>query len=158
MLRGFYNTLSTIILRMIIFNQQKFMLVIFNLLVLVLTICSFLRWCHGSPVHRYGLYALQWIVEVNGKATPDLDAFVNVTKVSLVASFFPLCILCFIHKSLVIWLYGVLLEVKIFSFSSSRFRFWMFNGYFEAYLVFNYTTANSLFHSISLNGLPKILT
>ncbi|KAK4564950.1 hypothetical protein RGQ29_006841 [Quercus rubra] len=38
------------------------------------------RWCHGSPVHRYGLYALQWIIEVNGKLTPDLDAFVNVTK------------------------------------------------------------------------------
>ncbi|KAJ0099450.1 hypothetical protein Patl1_21312 [Pistacia atlantica] len=38
------------------------------------------RWCHGSPVHRYGLYALQWIVEINGKPTPDLDAFVNVTK------------------------------------------------------------------------------
>ncbi|KAK6913564.1 PDZ-like domain [Dillenia turbinata] len=39
------------------------------------------RWCHGSPVHRYGLYALQWIVEVNGKPTPDLDAFTEVTKV-----------------------------------------------------------------------------
>ncbi|KAJ0043731.1 hypothetical protein Pint_18629 [Pistacia integerrima] len=38
------------------------------------------RWCHGSPVHRYGLYALQWIVEINGKPTPDLDAFVNVAK------------------------------------------------------------------------------
>lgn len=38
------------------------------------------RWCHGSPVHRYGLYALQWIVEINGKPTPDMDAFVNVTK------------------------------------------------------------------------------
>ncbi|XP_023761570.1 protease Do-like 7 isoform X1 [Lactuca sativa] len=38
------------------------------------------RWSHGSPVHRYGLYALQWIVEVNGKPTPDLDAFVDVTK------------------------------------------------------------------------------
>ncbi|KAI3462600.1 hypothetical protein Pfo_019263 [Paulownia fortunei] len=38
------------------------------------------RWCHGSPVHLYGLYALQWIVEVNGKPTPDLDAFVAVTK------------------------------------------------------------------------------
>ncbi|KAJ7964515.1 protease Do-like 7 [Quillaja saponaria] len=37
-------------------------------------------WCHGSPVHRYGLYALQWIVEVNGKQTPNLDAFANVTK------------------------------------------------------------------------------
>ncbi|KAL3568403.1 hypothetical protein D5086_031054 [Populus alba] len=38
------------------------------------------RWCHGSPVHRYGLYALQWIVEINGKPTPDLDAFLDVTK------------------------------------------------------------------------------
>ncbi|XP_042501521.1 protease Do-like 7 [Macadamia integrifolia] len=38
------------------------------------------RWCHGSPVHRYGLYALQWIVEVNGKLTPDLEAFVDVVK------------------------------------------------------------------------------
>eukprot|EP00252_Welwitschia_mirabilis_P018169 TRINITY_DN40411_c0_g1_i1.p1 TRINITY_DN40411_c0_g1~~TRINITY_DN40411_c0_g1_i1.p1 ORF type:complete len:1096 (+),score=238.79 TRINITY_DN40411_c0_g1_i1:357-3644(+) len=38
------------------------------------------RWCHGSPVHRYGIYALQWIVEVNGKPTPDLQTFVNVTK------------------------------------------------------------------------------
>uniref|UniRef100_A0A0D6QUH5 Pro-apoptotic serine protease NMA111 n=1 Tax=Araucaria cunninghamii TaxID=56994 RepID=A0A0D6QUH5_ARACU len=38
------------------------------------------RWCHGSPVHRYGLYALQWIVEVNGKPTPDLQTFINVTK------------------------------------------------------------------------------
>nr|XP_043614724.1 protease Do-like 7 isoform X1 [Erigeron canadensis] len=38
------------------------------------------RWSHGSPVNRYGLYALQWIVEVNGKPTPDLDAFVSVTK------------------------------------------------------------------------------
>ncbi|KAJ3692426.1 hypothetical protein LUZ60_012776 [Juncus effusus] len=38
------------------------------------------RWCHGSPVHRYGLYALQWIVEVNGKKTPDLETFIQVAK------------------------------------------------------------------------------
>ncbi|KAJ7568194.1 hypothetical protein O6H91_01G022600 [Diphasiastrum complanatum] len=38
------------------------------------------RWCHGSPAHRYGLYALQWIVEVNGKPTPNLQTFVDVTK------------------------------------------------------------------------------
>ncbi|XP_028197147.1 protease Do-like 7 isoform X3 [Glycine soja] len=38
------------------------------------------RWCHGSPVHRYGLYALQWIVEINGKPTPNIDSFVKVTK------------------------------------------------------------------------------
>ncbi|XP_042451810.1 protease Do-like 7 [Zingiber officinale] len=41
---------------------------------------SGLRWCHGSPVHRYGLYALQWIVEINGKPTPDLEAFLEVVK------------------------------------------------------------------------------
>ncbi|VFQ70276.1 unnamed protein product [Cuscuta campestris] len=38
------------------------------------------RWCHGSPAHRYGLYALQWILEINGKPTPDLDAFIAVTE------------------------------------------------------------------------------
>ncbi|XP_020888662.1 protease Do-like 7 isoform X2 [Arabidopsis lyrata subsp. lyrata] len=38
------------------------------------------RWCHGSPAHRYGLYALQWIVEVNGRKTPDLNAFADATK------------------------------------------------------------------------------
>ncbi|MCO5609330.1 hypothetical protein L7F22_063556 [Adiantum nelumboides] len=38
------------------------------------------RWSHGSPAHRYGLYALQWIVEINGKSTPDLDTFIQVTK------------------------------------------------------------------------------
>ncbi|PKA48973.1 Protease Do-like 7 [Apostasia shenzhenica] len=38
------------------------------------------RWCHGSPVHRYGLYALQWIIEVNGKLTPDLETFLDVVK------------------------------------------------------------------------------
>lgn len=38
------------------------------------------RWCHGSPVNRYSLYALQWIIELNGKPTPDLDAFLEVAK------------------------------------------------------------------------------
>ncbi|KAH7847230.1 hypothetical protein Vadar_023488 [Vaccinium darrowii] len=38
------------------------------------------RWCYGSPANRYGLYAFEWIVEVNGKPTPDLDAFAEVTK------------------------------------------------------------------------------
>ncbi|KAL0378006.1 UNVERIFIED_CONTAM: Protease Do-like 7 [Sesamum radiatum] len=38
------------------------------------------RWCSGSPTQRYGLYALQWIVEVKGKPTPNLDALVAVTK------------------------------------------------------------------------------
>ncbi|KAL8044748.1 hypothetical protein ABFX02_08G066000 [Erythranthe guttata] len=38
------------------------------------------KWCHGSPGNRYGLYGTQWIVQVNGKPTPDLDAFSAVTK------------------------------------------------------------------------------
>ncbi|XP_071737135.1 protease Do-like 7 [Rutidosis leptorrhynchoides] len=38
------------------------------------------RWSQGSPVYRYGLYSDKWIVEVNGNPTPNLDAFVNVTK------------------------------------------------------------------------------
>lgn len=39
------------------------------------------RWCHGSPVHRYGLYALQWIIEINGQPTTDLETFIQVVKV-----------------------------------------------------------------------------
>lgn len=42
---------------------------------------AFSRRHYGSPASRYGLVAVQWIVEVNGKPTPDLDAFVNVIKV-----------------------------------------------------------------------------
>lgn len=36
------------------------------------------RWHHGSPAHRYGLFALHWILEVNGQPTPDLDTFLQV--------------------------------------------------------------------------------
>jgi hypothetical protein len=43
------------------------------------------RWCQGSPVHRYGLYALQWIVEVNGKPTPDLETFIKVAQVCYIS-------------------------------------------------------------------------
>ena len=35
------------------------------------------RWHHGSPAHRYSLYALQFVQEVNGVPTPDLEAFVQ---------------------------------------------------------------------------------
>lgn len=45
------------------------------------------RWCNGSPAHRYGLYSLQWIVEINGKPTPDLDSFVEVAKDTLNTGF-----------------------------------------------------------------------
>jgi len=38
------------------------------------------RWFYGSPANRYGLYSPQWIVEINGIPTPDLDAFLEVTK------------------------------------------------------------------------------
>lgn len=37
-------------------------------------------YCHGSPAHRYRLHALRWIVEVNGKPTPTLQVFVDVTQ------------------------------------------------------------------------------
>jgi len=35
------------------------------------------RWHHGSPAHRYGLYALHWVLEVNGASTPSLDDFLE---------------------------------------------------------------------------------
>ena len=38
------------------------------------------RWHHGSPAHRYGLYALHWILEVNGMDTPDIDTFLDVVS------------------------------------------------------------------------------
>ena len=38
------------------------------------------RWHHGSPSHRFSLYALHWIVEVNGVPTPDLDAFLAAVE------------------------------------------------------------------------------
>ncbi|KAJ6766643.1 BINDING PROTEIN putative-RELATED [Salix purpurea] len=37
-------------------------------------------WSYGSPAERYFLGAVIWIVHVNGKPTPDLDAFANVVK------------------------------------------------------------------------------
>ena len=38
------------------------------------------RWHHGSPAQTYGLFALNWIVEVDGKRTPDLETFVRVVQ------------------------------------------------------------------------------
>ncbi|KAJ6368114.1 hypothetical protein OIU78_000647 [Salix suchowensis] len=38
------------------------------------------KWSRGSPADRYFLGAVIWIVHVNGKPTPDLDAFANVVK------------------------------------------------------------------------------
>jgi S1-C subfamily serine protease len=40
--------------------------------------CS--RWYFGSPAHKYSLRAAHWIVEVNGKPTPNLDTFLEVAK------------------------------------------------------------------------------
>jgi len=40
--------------------------------------CS--RWYFGSPAHKYALRAAHWIVEVNGKPTPNLDTFLNVVS------------------------------------------------------------------------------
>lgn len=38
------------------------------------------RWHHGSPAHRYNLYALHWLTELNGQPVPDLDTFVTMIK------------------------------------------------------------------------------
>ncbi len=38
------------------------------------------RWHHGSPAHRFGLYALHWITEVNGEKVPDLDTFLALVN------------------------------------------------------------------------------
>ena len=38
------------------------------------------RWHHGSPAHRYGVYALHWILEVNGTPTPTLQSFLDATS------------------------------------------------------------------------------
>jgi S1-C subfamily serine protease len=38
------------------------------------------RWHHGSPAHRYGLYALNFVVAVGGVPTPDLDSFVEAVR------------------------------------------------------------------------------
>jgi C-terminal processing protease CtpA/Prc len=35
---------------------------------------------YGSPATHYGLYAGRRIVEVDGQATPDLDAFIKVVR------------------------------------------------------------------------------
>jgi S1-C subfamily serine protease len=40
--------------------------------------CS--RWYYGSPAHKYSLRAAHWITEVNGRPTPDLDAFLSVVS------------------------------------------------------------------------------
>ena len=38
------------------------------------------RWHHGSPAHRYNLYALNWVTELNGIPVPDLDTFVQIAQ------------------------------------------------------------------------------
>ena len=38
------------------------------------------RWHHGSPAHRYNLYALHWLTEINGVPVPNLDTFVDIIK------------------------------------------------------------------------------
>ncbi len=55
------------------------------------------RWHHGSPAHRYALYALQFVQEVNGVPTPDLDAF--VAAVSQLVSLLPHPLFLPLHNS-----------------------------------------------------------
>ena len=54
------------------------------------------RWHHGSPSHRYGLYALHFITAVNGQPTPDLDAFLEATSNIPDGSFLRLS-MCHLH-------------------------------------------------------------
>lgn len=35
------------------------------------------RWFHGSPAHRYGLYACHFLTHINDIPVPDLDSFVK---------------------------------------------------------------------------------
>ncbi|CAN1163111.1 Protease Do-like 7 [Linum perenne] len=37
-------------------------------------------WFTGCPAERYNIWGGQWIVEVNGKMTPNLDVFLDVVK------------------------------------------------------------------------------
>lgn len=38
------------------------------------------RWHHGSPAHRYGLFALQWITHINDQPVIDIDNFLKLVK------------------------------------------------------------------------------
>ena len=38
------------------------------------------RWSYGSPSHKHGIRAMQWITQVNGQATPTLDAFLDIVQ------------------------------------------------------------------------------
>ncbi|CAI5504598.1 unnamed protein product [Closterium sp. Naga37s-1] len=38
------------------------------------------EWKHGSPGQRYGVSSMNWIVEINGRPVPDLDALVTITQ------------------------------------------------------------------------------
>ncbi len=33
------------------------------------------RWHHGSPAHRYGLFGLHWLTELDGRPTPGACSF-----------------------------------------------------------------------------------
>jgi C-terminal processing protease CtpA/Prc len=37
-------------------------------------------WIHGSPTSRWGVYARNYITEVNGVPTPDLQVFLDQIK------------------------------------------------------------------------------
>ncbi len=36
------------------------------------------RWAFGSPSHKHGIRAMQWVTHVNGEVTPTLDAFLDI--------------------------------------------------------------------------------
>ncbi len=38
------------------------------------------RWHHGSPAHRYGLFALHWVTHIGGQPTPDMASFLDAVS------------------------------------------------------------------------------
>ena len=36
------------------------------------------RWHHGSPAHRYSMYGMHFIVQLDGQPVPDLATFTRV--------------------------------------------------------------------------------
>lgn len=36
------------------------------------------RWHHGSPAHRYSLFGMQFITELDGQPVPDMASFMRI--------------------------------------------------------------------------------
>mmetsp|Transcript_5922 Transcript_5922/g.16926 ORF Transcript_5922/g.16926 Transcript_5922/m.16926 type:complete len:1162 (-) Transcript_5922:780-4265(-) len=56
------------------------------------------RWHHGSPAHRYGLFGLHWLTEMDGQPIPDMEALVRVAS-ALKDETFVRCVLVELHSA-----------------------------------------------------------